>query len=199
MSSTATTHSSHTGHPATLAQLPFGRAGMWWFLSSEILVFGGLLGSYLLQRMAHGGWTEEMTHLNARIAAINTFVLVTSSLTIVQAHAAADANQKERCRMFLWLTVLFGCVFLCNKGYEYTTEFQHGYYPWTSTFWSFYFLMTGLHGIHVAGGVIWNICMAVATYLPFWPQVQHRVEYAGLYWHFVDVVWIFLFPLLYLS
>jgi heme/copper-type cytochrome/quinol oxidase subunit 3 len=185
--------------PTHLAELPNGRAGMWWFLASEILVFGGLLGSYILQRIAHGGWHDHMAHLNARIAATNTLVLVTSSLTIVQAHAAVDAGDTKRARMFLWITVAFGCLFLCNKAYEYSTEFGHGFFPWTDTFWSFYFLMTGLHGLHVLVGVIWNAIMAIATTLPLWPKVKHRVEYAGLYWHFVDVVWIFLFPLLYLS
>jgi heme/copper-type cytochrome/quinol oxidase subunit 3 len=199
MSAPASDMQSHAHHPTQLAQLPYGRAGMWWFLASEILVFGGLLGSYILQRVAHGGWIEEMTHLNARIAALNTLVLVTSSLTIVQAHAAADARDTARCRRNLWITVALGCVFLVNKGIEYSTEFHHGYYPWTSTFWSFYFLMTGLHGLHVIGGIIWNAVMAISTSLPLWPKVRHRVEYAGLYWHFVDVVWIFLFPLLYLS
>jgi heme/copper-type cytochrome/quinol oxidase subunit 3 len=95
--------------------------------------------------------------------------------------------------------VLFGCVFLGNKAYEYSTEFHHGYFPWTDTFWAFYFIMTGLHGLHVLVGVIWNAIMAIAADLPMWDKVKHRVEYAGLYWHFVDVVWIFLFPLLYLS
>src|SRR5262245_12348318 len=101
MSAHATpTQAATAEHPAHLAELPYGRAGMWWFLASEILVFGGLLGSYILQRIAHGGWHAEMEHLNARIAAFNTLVLVTSSLTIVQAHAAADANDTLRCRKF---------------------------------------------------------------------------------------------------
>lgn len=182
-----------------LGRLPYGRAGIWWFLASEIMTFGGLLGSYVLARIAHGGWAEEMTHLNANIAAFNTLLLVSSSLTIVMAHGAAEAGQRERARNFLWVTVALGIWFIANKGYEYSIEIGHGYTPATSTFWSFYYTMTGLHALHVIGGIVWNVCMAIAASRAIWPKVSHRVEYAGLYWHFVDVVWIFLFPLLYLS
>jgi heme/copper-type cytochrome/quinol oxidase subunit 3 len=185
--------------PLAFEALPLGRAGMWWFLASEIMVFGALLGSYVLSRLAAGGWHDEMTHLNARLAAFNTLVLVTSSLTIVQAHAAAERGERDRARRFLWLTVLLGVVFLCDKGWEYSGELAHGFTPATSTFWSFYYAMTGLHGLHVAVGIVVNAALAVAAGRPHWNAVRHRVEYAGLYWHFVDVVWIFLFPLLYLS
>jgi heme/copper-type cytochrome/quinol oxidase subunit 3 len=194
-----TTVERSPSHAPTLAGLPLGRAGMWWFLSSEIMVFGGLLGSYVLARLAHGGWQEEMTHLNARIAALNTLVLVTSSLTLVQAHAAADRRDQQAARRFLWATVGLGLLFLCNKAWEYSGEIAHGFTPATSTFWSFYYTMTGLHGLHVAAGIVVNLALAIAAGGPRWPRVRHRVEYAGLYWHFVDVVWIFLFPLLYLS
>jgi len=181
------------------ARLPYGRSGIWWFLASEIMTFGGLLGAYVLTRVSYGGWAEEMTHLNANIAAFNTVLLVTSSLTIVLAHGAADAGDRERARNFLWVTVALGIWFVCNKAYEYSIEIGHGYTPASSTFWSFYYAMTGLHALHVIGGIVWNACMAIAASRAIWPQVKHRVEYAGLYWHFVDVVWIFLFPLLYLS
>jgi heme/copper-type cytochrome/quinol oxidase subunit 3 len=197
MSVTAASHPASP--PSTLAALPLGRAGMWWFLSSEIMVFGGLLGSYVLSRIAHGGWHEEMGHLNARIAAFNTLVLVTSSLTIVLAHAAAERDDAVRARRFLWITVLLAVVFLCDKAWEYSAEVHHGFVPSTSTFWSFYYAMTGLHGLHVLGGIVVNASLAIAAHGARWPHVRHRVEYAGLYWHFVDVVWIFLFPLLYLS
>jgi heme/copper-type cytochrome/quinol oxidase subunit 3 len=187
-----------SSHP-TLATLPLGRAGMWWFLASEIMVFGGLLGSYVLSRVAHGGWHEEMSHLNAHLAALNTLVLVTSSLTIVLAHAAAERDDARAARRFLWITVLLAVVFLGDKAYEYATEIRHGFVPATSTFWSYYYAMTGLHGLHVVGGIVVNASLAVAAGGAAWRRVRHRVEYAGLYWHFVDVVWIFLFPLLYLS
>ena len=195
----STDHTMTAGAPRELGKLPYGRAGIWWFLASEIMTFGGLLGAYTLQRIAHGGWHAEMEHLNANIAALNTLFLVTSSLTIVLAHQATERGETARARNFLWMTVALGIVFLCNKAFEYSIEFEHGFFPWTSTFWSFYFTMTGLHALHVLGGIIWNACLAIAASRAIWPRVSHRVEYAGLYWHFVDVVWIFLFPLLYLS
>ncbi len=199
MSSATTTaaHPQYEGGP--FAQLPFGRAGMWWFLSSEICVFGTFMGTYALMRIAAGGWDAERAHLNATIAIMNTIVLVTSSLTIVQAHAAAEAGDREGARRNLLITVLLGCLFLCFKTFEYSREISHGFVPWTSTFWSFYYTMTGLHGLHVIGGIIVNFILFLATYRASWDLVKHRVEYAGLYWHFVDVVWIFLFPLLYLA
>ncbi|MFN8544200.1 MAG: cytochrome c oxidase subunit 3 [Candidatus Binatia bacterium] len=188
------------GEGERLADLPFGRAGMWWFLASEIMVFGGLLGSFILSRFASGGWEQEMSHVNTRLAAINTLILVTSSFTIVEAHAAVSAGNRKRAQRFLFVTVAFGLLFLCNKGYEYSGEIRHGILPSSGLFWSYYYLMTGLHGLHVLGGVIVNLCLAIAAGSPTtWAKVQHRVEYAGLYWHFVDVVWIFLFPLVYLT
>ncbi|MFQ5668020.1 MAG: heme-copper oxidase subunit III [Candidatus Binatia bacterium] len=180
-------------------RLPLGRVGMWWFLASEIMVFGGLIGSYILSRIAAGGWAVERAHVNTSLAAINTLVLLTSSLTIVEAHAAVEAEQPGRTRTFLLLTVLLGCTFLGIKGYEYTGELAHGLTPASGLFWSFYYAMTGLHGLHVLAGIVANVLLCMMVGSRTWPRIQQRVEYAGLYWHFVDVVWIFLFPLLYLS
>jgi heme/copper-type cytochrome/quinol oxidase subunit 3 len=179
--------------------LPLGRVGVWWFLASEIMVFGGLIGSYILCRLAAGGWAAERAHVNTTLAVINTVVLVTSSLSIVEAHAAVEARQTSRVRLFLLITVLLGCTFLGIKAFEYSGEIAHGLMPSSGTFWSFYYTMTGLHGLHVLIGIIINLSLAVATARPAWGRIEHRVEYAGLYWHFVDVVWIFLFPLLYLA
>jgi len=178
---------------------PLGKVGVWWFLASEIMVFGGLIGSYILSRIAAGGWAAERAHVNTRLAVINTIVLVTSSLTVVEAHAAAEADERGRARQFLLFTVLLGCTFLGIKVYEYAGEFAHGLTPASGLFWSFYYTMTGLHGLHVLAGVIVNFSLFAATGGAAWPRLKHRIEYAGLYWHFVDVVWIFLFPLLYLA
>ena len=178
---------------------PLGKIGMWWFLASEIMVFGGLMGSYILSRIAAGGWVAERAHVNTRLAVINTIILLTSSLTIVEAHAAVDKQQRARTRNFLLATVLLGCMFLCVKGFEYSREIEHGFTPASGLFWSFYYTMTGLHGLHVLAGIIINLSLAIAVGGRGWTTIQHRVEYAGLYWHFVDLVWIFLFPLLYLA
>jgi len=171
--------------------------GIWWFLASEIMVFGGLIGIYILYRMASAGaWSEMAHHVSTLIGSINTLVLLTSSLTMVLAHAAIEDENRRRAALYLGLTVLGGLLFLGFKAIEYTTEIRHGFTPLAGTFWSFYFTMTGLHGLHVLAGVIWILALFVmARRGTLWPHTQQRVEYAGLYWHFVDIVWIFLFPL----
>jgi heme/copper-type cytochrome/quinol oxidase subunit 3 len=180
--------------------VPRGKLGVWWFLASEVMVFGGLIGCYILARFAAGGWEAEAAHVNTRIGAINTLILVTSSLTIVEAFAAVQLGRRQRAAAFLLASGLLGCTFLGIKAYEYATEISHGFLPWTGPFWSFYYTMTGLHGLHVIGGIAVNLGLFVmAAVGRHWDRVGHRVELAGLYWHFVDVVWIFLFPLLYLS
>lgn len=184
-------------HPGRIAS---GKLAIWWFLASEIMTFGGLLGAFVLCRLAGGGWHEQAMHVSTRIAAFNTLLLVTSSLTIVQAHAAVDAKDEKRVAQYLLYTILLGCAFLCVKAYEYSGEIAHGFLPGTDLFWSFYYGMTGLHALHVLAGIVFNFVLYLkAVRGRLWPHAQQRVEYAGLYWHFVDLVWIFLFPLVYLS
>lgn len=195
-----TTHPVSPTTDVRLAGLPRGKLGLWWFLASEVMVFGGLIGCYVLARFAAGGWEEEAAHVNTRIGAINTLFLVSSSFTIVEAMAAAQSGRRQRAAGFLLATVLLGVTFLGVKAYEYSTEIAHGFLPWSGPFWSFYYTMTGLHGLHVIGGIAVNLGLCLsAAFGRHWDDIAHRVEYAGLYWHFVDVVWIFLFPLLYLS
>jgi heme/copper-type cytochrome/quinol oxidase subunit 3 len=194
-------HSVATAENYYEEALPIGKMGIWWFLASEIMVFGGLIGVYVLYRMASAGaWAEMANHVNSTIGAINTVVLLTSSLTMVLAHAAVEDENRRRAKLYLGLTVFGGILFLGFKAIEYTTEISHGFTPIAGTFWSFYYAMTGLHGLHVIGGIIANLALFVmAVRGTLWPNKQKRVEYCGLYWHFVDVAWIFLFPLLYLS
>ena len=179
----------------------YGKIGIWWFIASEIMVFGGFLATYILYRMASAGaWTELAQHVSTLLGSINTVVLLTSSLTMVKAHEAIETENKKQVCNFLGLTVLLGFVFLGIKAIEYTIEISQGFTPVTGMFWSFYYGMTGLHGLHVLVGIIANLSLFVmAKRGTLWPKHQQRVETAGLYWHFVDVVWIFLFPLLYLS
>jgi heme/copper-type cytochrome/quinol oxidase subunit 3 len=183
-----------------MSDVPSGKMGVWWFLASEIMVFGGLIACYLLLRLASDGWAETAAYVSLQLAALNTFVLLTSSLTMVLAFAAADHRDRRGVVVFLTLTVLLGLVFLSIKAYEYRTELAHGFTPLTGLFWSFYYAMTGLHGLHVLGGVVVNVWVLLTT---LWggvrPHTLPRVELAGLYWHFVDVVWIFLFPLIYMT
>ncbi|MFQ5639962.1 MAG: heme-copper oxidase subunit III [bacterium] len=178
-----------------------GRMGIWWFLASEIMIFGGFIAIYLLYRMAsEGAWSVMAEHVSAPIGTFNTVILLTSSLTMVKAFEFIDSENRKKTRNFLLITVILGLAFLGVKGFEYSREISMGYTPVSGMFWSFYYAMTGLHGLHVLVGIIANFSLYImAVRGTLWPKTQRRVEYAGLYWHFVDVIWLFLFPLLYLS
>ena len=176
-----------------------GKMGLWWFLASEIPVFGGLIASYIVVRLGSSGWFEASSHLNFSLALVNTFVLLTSSLTMVLAFAAVEDKNPKRLRLNLLLTLLLGLTFLAIKGFEYAGEIAHGFTPGAGIFWSFYYGMTGLHAVHVLGGIVVNLILLIAALRDTLKPNEHRVELAGLYWHFVDIVWIFLFPLLYLT
>jgi heme/copper-type cytochrome/quinol oxidase subunit 3 len=172
-----------------------GKVGVWWFLASEIMLFGGLITSFVVFRLGSVGWHAEAAHLSAPIGAVNTLILLTSSLTMVQAFARAEHGNERGLRTYLALTILMGLAFLGIKAYEYTSEIRAGFTPATGIFWSFYYTMTGLHALHVLAGAIVNSTLLAAGRI----RNPHRLELAGLYWHFVDIVWIFLFPLIYLS
>ncbi|MFQ5600255.1 MAG: heme-copper oxidase subunit III [Candidatus Krumholzibacteriia bacterium] len=175
--------------------VPAGRVGMWWFLASEVAVFGGLIATFVLNRMRHPEWSTEAAHTWFEIGVVNTAILLTSSLTVVLAHAASTRRDRTAVLRFLGATVTLGVLFLVFKGVEYSREFSEGIDPATSLFWSFYFLMTGLHALHVLAGLVAIGALMVAVHRGVH---LYRVETVGIYWHFVDVVWIFLFPLLYL-
>jgi heme/copper-type cytochrome/quinol oxidase subunit 3 len=177
-------------------EVPTGRLGIWWFLASELVIFGGLITSYVLLRWRHPEWGVDAGHTLNAAGAFNTLVLLTSSLTVVLAHEAVGRGDLPRAARNLGFTLLGGVLFLCVKAFEYTHEIREGFTPWKSLFWSYYYGMTGLHALHVIGGMIAMSLVALAVRRGRHPQ---RVEYVGLYWHFVDVVWIFLFPLLYLA
>ena len=189
MSITAARLRSSTG-------VPTARLAMWWFLGSEVVIFGGLIVCYLLLRFHHPEWGEHAAHALTWAGALNTMVLLTSSLTVVLAHQAAGRGQHAKAAGLLAVTVCGGLIFTCVKAFEYTHEIHAGFTPVTNLFWSFYFLMTGLHGLHVLGGMV---AMAVVALDVRKGRNIQRVEYAGMYWHLVDIVWIFLFPLLYLA
>jgi heme/copper-type cytochrome/quinol oxidase subunit 3 len=174
-----------------------GKVGVWWFLASEIMVFGGLIASFIVFRLGGPGWAEAAHHLSIPLATLNTLVLLTSSYTVVRAFVAAERGDARALSMNLGLTILGGLVFLGIKAVEYATEIRAGFTPGAGIFWSFYYTMTGLHALHVLGGIVLNGVILASERVG--PRHPHRVELAGLYWHFVDVVWIFLFPLLYLA
>lgn len=177
------------------------KLGIWLFLASELMLFGSLFSTYILLRVGSLNWPEGASILNVPMATFNTIVLITSSVTMVLAWASLQLKDTKKYKRYMALTILLGCVFLVVKYFEYTTKFDHGLFPKTNTFLAIYFVLTGLHVIHIIGGLIVNFY--------FWgpgfkmnetepERFSHRIEVAGLYWHFVDLIWIFLFPILYL-
>ncbi len=176
--------------------IPTGRLAMWWFLASEISIFGGLVCIFVLLRWRHPEWASEAVHTINAAGALNTVVLLTSSLSAVLAHQAAEDGRYRKAARLLGATFGGGVIFLCVKAYEYSHEIHAGFVPARSMFWSFYYLMTGLHALHVIGGMVAMFVIMLSVRKGLNPQ---RVEYVGIYWHFVDIVWIFLFPLLYLA
>ncbi len=199
--------------------------GMWAFLATEVLFFGGALMAFAVYRYWYkGGFIAGTYAQNVAIGTINTVVLLTSSLTMALAVHAAAAGRRSALALFLGLTIVLGLTFLGIKAYEYTHDYREGLFPGATTFqptaevregWAhrgldpimrevelyfvFYFVLTGLHAVHMIIGIsILAIMLVLARRGYFSPQYPTPVEVMGLYWHFVDIVWIFLFPLLYL-
>ena len=172
---------------------------MWVFLASEVMFFTGLIGAYIVLRLSNPSWPGPEGHLSVPLGTTNTLLLIGSSVTIVLALAASQRQTLPRARGWLLATILLGSCFLGIKGIEYSAKFAHHIFPSTNVFWSCYFVLTGFHGLHVLGGIFFNLWVLTRTFKPvIWTSQSHRLELAGLYWHFVDIVWIFLFPLLYL-
>ncbi|HLE32166.1 MAG TPA: cytochrome c oxidase subunit 3 [Bacteroidota bacterium] len=177
------------------------KLGIWLFLASEVMLFGALFSSYILLRVAAPEWPHGSTLLNVPLATLNTVILISSSVTMVMSWASLMLKDFVKYKRYMGLTILCGLLFLLVKGFEYGAKFSHGIMPGEDLFYATYFTLTGLHGLHVVGGIVVNFY--------FWgpgskmwqtePQrFTNRIEVAGLYWHFVDLVWIFLFPTLYL-
>jgi heme/copper-type cytochrome/quinol oxidase subunit 3 len=190
---------SHAKPIATLRSatgIPTGRLAIWWVLASEVVIFGGLIGAYLMHRLGHPEWADAAAVTNTAIGAVNTFVLLTSSFTAVLAHQAAEHGDGKKAAKYLLLTIGGALTFVCIKSYEWWYEISHGYTIASNTFWSFYYTMAGLHALHVIAGAI---IMGIVALDAYRGRELQRVELIGIYWHFVDVVWIFLFPLLYIA
>lgn len=173
-----------------------GKLAVWWVIGSEIVIFGGLLGSYIMYRLLHDQWTVQAANTNVICGAINTFVLLTSSLFMVLAHKAVTDKDNLRAFNLIWLTIGGGLTFLVVKSFEWNYEIHHGFTMKHSLFWAFYYTAAGLHALHVIAGVV---IMALISLDVIRDRNTHRVELIGNYWHFVDIVWIFLFPLLYIA
>ncbi|MDD9944409.1 MAG: cytochrome c oxidase subunit 3 [Myxococcales bacterium] len=176
--------------------IPTGRLAVWWLLASEIVIFGGVLASYIIHRIGHPEFGDYAAHTNQHIGFFNTCVLLISSYFAVRAHHCAETGDGKGAAKWLYYTVGGAVMFLCVKSVEWTIEISHGYTITANAFWSFYYTAAGIHASHVIAGAI--VMLWVASYAKKGKELQ-RVEYVGLYWHFVDLVWIFLFPLLYIA
>ena len=188
--------------------------GMWIFLITEIMFFGGMFAAYTIYRSAYSTvFAIASSSLNVTVGAINTCVLLLSSFTMVMAVRASQLGQRKMIIVFLILTLVFGCVFLGVKAYEWNEKYEEHHMPGQAAFhlegtplqgpakifFSLYFAMTGLHALHMIVGVgllsvmIWQTRQGM-----FSAEYYTPIDISGLYWHFVDIVWIFLYPLLYL-
>lgn len=180
------------------------KLGIWLFLASEVMLFGALFSSYIFLRLGSPNWpvgdNNPLLH-SVPLATVNTAVLIFSSVTVVMSWMALKARDLSKFRIFMGLTILCAFAFLVIKTIEYGHKFEHGLFPRSSNFMGLYFTMTGLHCLHVIGGLIVNIYLwgpGTKMFKSDPARFTHRIEIAGLYWHFVDLVWIFLFPVMYL-
>ncbi len=207
-------------HPAFLAeqfqapeqQEEAATLGMWVFLATEVLFFGVLFTSYLIGRLLHpDAFADASRETDVFLGTLNTAVLLTSSLSMALAVRAARLGRRRALVIFLLVTVGIGLAFLGVKGYEYYEDYHHHLIPalnftydgpraaQVELFFILYFLMTGLHAIHVTLGVLTlSVMTALSARGRFSARYYTPVEVTGLYWHFVDIVWVFLYPLLYL-
>jgi len=179
----------------------WGKLGMWLFLAGDAMSFGCLIVGYGILRHASSSWPVPKDVLGINLTAFMTFLLIVSSVWMVLALAAIQENNKPKFNKFLGLVILGGLMFLGCQAYEWTHLLTHrlpeaGIAFSTSLFATTFFILTGFHGMHVTGGVIYNTCVLAAVNRGRY-EAKH-VEIAGLYWHFVDLVWILIFTFVYL-
>ena len=176
-----------------------GKLGIWLFLASEVMLFGALFSTYIILRIGATEWPHG--ELSVWLGMINTFILIGSSVTMVLAWASLKLHDFAKHRLYLLATFVLAGIFLVNKYFEYADHLRRGEGPWHSTFLAIYFTLTGLHGLHIIGGMVvmaYFLGPGAKMWKKYPEQFTNRIEYTGLYWHFVDLVWIFLFPVLYL-
>ena len=179
---------------------PPGSPGIWIFLFVDMVVFGLLFMTFLGERHRLPEiFVQSRHHLNAVVGLANTLILLTSSWSMVEAVHAARTSDASRCQISLCRSLLLGVAFAVNKFVEYHAKFAMGLVPATNSFFTFYYTITGLHFLHVLGGMIFMLhCLARAGAENGTASFIRKTENVGLYWHFVDVLWLFIFPMLYL-
>jgi heme/copper-type cytochrome/quinol oxidase subunit 3 len=175
------------------------KLAMWLFLSSECLLFGAFISAYLLYKgRTHGVKASQV--FDIPFTSTTSFILLMSSLTMVLALAAIQRGDYRRFRVWLFATALFGLTFIGGQVYEFTTFFrEHHLALHTNLLGTTFFVLTGLHGVHVTAGIIWLLSLfGLSTQGRLAAEDSEKVEIAGLYWHFVDIVWIVIFTVVYL-
>ena len=186
------------------------KLGIWLFLASEVMLFGGLFSAYILLRSGAPVWPpigldgHSVSHLleeTVSLATFNTVVLIASSVTMVMAWISLKMKDVSKYKLYMSITIACACTFLIVKYFEYSHKIHEGFVPSHDTYMALYFTMTGLHVLHIIGGII-VLGYLLGPGIGMWntepERFTNRIEVAGLYWHFVDLVWIFLFPTLYL-
>ena len=202
--SQATVHSAVEPAETPLTPESWGKLGMWAFLAGDAVGFGTLLAGYGAMRATSADWPNPYDALGINLTAIMTFLLICSSVTMVKALEWLGKGNREAAIKFLFYTALGGAIFVSLQAYEWTHLIHRGLHinqnPWGATlFGTSFYLITGFHGLHVTGGVIY--LLAMIRYVSNRPQAAasyNAVEILGLYWHFVDLVWIMVFTFMYL-
>jgi len=184
---------------APVSQDENSKLAMWVFLGGEVVFFIALILIFLLARLVHADYNAQFrSHLSIPVIALNTFILVTSSYFMVRALEAISYGNEKGLRNNLWVVVVLGLLFLGGQAFEWTSLFNEGV-SYSTIFGMPFFTLTGVHGTHVFIGVLWALYLLVAHgRMPFTQENHLGIENFGLYWHFVDIVWIVLFTLIYL-
>ncbi len=204
MSQTATVHSAIEPAENPLTPESWGKLGMWLFLAGDAMGFGVLLAGYGVMRATSADWPNPYSVLGINLTAAMTFLLICSSVTMVKALEWLGKGDRGRAKTFLLLTALGGAIFVSCQAFEWTHLIERGLHingnPWGATlFGTSFFLVTGFHGLHVTGGVIYLLSMVrYVSNRPDPAASYNAVEITGLYWHFVDLVWIMVFTFMYL-
>ena len=190
----AAVHEEHAHDPAHIRKV-----AMWVFLGSECLLFGTLISTFLLYRTRTGDGPTAAEIFDIPFTSISSFILLMSSLTMVLAHHSTGRKDWRQMRVWLVATALLGMTFLAGQVFEFTEFVHEGLTVTTSPFGSSFFVLTSFHGAHVAVGVLMLLVTALMSFTGKWrPDAGMDVELVGLYWHFVDIVWIVIFTVVYL-
>jgi len=198
---TATVTDHHGIEPAESPLTPesWGKLGMWNFLAADAMTFGGLLAAYGALRYGDPNWPVPSSIPGIPLTAAMTFLLICSSVTMVESLTGARQGNQAKCLRFLLLTVLGGALFLSLQAYEWTHLIHSGQSIGRNNFGATFFILTGFHGMHVFSGVVYLSVISIRAALgKYSPENNNEIEIAGLYWHFVDLIWILVFTFVYL-